>query len=216
MRLIGLVAAVLLAVGSGPAAPRVPLPAPAPDPGILARVPVTTLEARLQPADLVFRRGNGLWSGYFAVASGDEGFYSHVGVAVFEQGRWHVVHTEADDRTGIGGVRSDPLEVFLDGAKGVAVVRPGLSAPQAEATVRLSADPAWRNIPFDNRFSLDDDGQAMYCTEWVQALVLAATGEDIARPRSLWFGREVISVDDLLHGPHAQPVLDQRLPGDPY
>jgi len=210
MRLIGLVAAVLLAVGSGPAAPRVLPPVPAPAPGILARVPVATLEASLQPADLVFRRGNGLWSGYFAVASGDGGFYSHVGVAVLEHGQWRVVHTEADDRTGIGGVRSEPLQVFLAGAHGVAVVRPGLSGAQAEATVRLAAEPAWRRIPFDSRFSLDDDGQAMYCTEWVQALVLSATGVDIARPRSRFGGRDIISLDDLRLGPGAVPVLEHR------
>ncbi|KAA2284890.1 YiiX/YebB-like N1pC/P60 family cysteine hydrolase [Arenimonas fontis] len=215
MRLIGPVAvAVWLALGSGPAAPRPPSPIPVPvvpATGILDRVPVAALEARLRPADLVFRRGNGLWSGYFAVASGDEGFYSHVGVAVFEGGQWRVVHTEADDRSGIGGVRSDSLAEFLAGARGVAVVRPALNGPQAEATVRLAAAPDWRGIPFDRRFSLDDGGQAMYCTEWVQALVLSATGVDIARPRSRFGGRAIISVDDLRLGPGAVPVLEHRL-----
>src|SRR5690606_41783276 len=144
MRLIGLVAALPLAVGSGPAAPRVLPPVPAPPPGILARVPGATLEASLQPADLVCRRGNGLWSGYFAVASGDGGFYSHVGVAVLEHGQWRVVPTEADDRPGIGGVRSEPPQGCLAGGPGVAGGRAGAGGGRAEATARRGGEAARR------------------------------------------------------------------------
>ncbi|HEX5694141.1 MAG TPA: hypothetical protein VFY00_05940, partial [Arenimonas sp.] len=175
-------------------------------------VPLAQWQAALQPGDLVFRRGNGLWSGYFAGASGDEGYFSHVGLLLREGGRWQVVHTEADDRTGIGGVRTDRLEHFLAGAQGVAVVRPRLADGQAERALALAHDPGWRAIPFDARFRLDAGGEAMYCTEWIQALVLAATGEDIARPRSR-FGRiEIISIDDLRLSARVAPVFDHRLP----
>lgn len=212
MRVTGLAAAALLAISiAGPAATRAPAAPLAPPVSLLEALPLARLEADLREADLVFRRGNGLWSGYFAGASGGEGYFSHVGVLVREADGWHVVHTEADDRTGIGGVRSDRLADFLAEAHGVAVVRPRLSQAQAAAAVDLSAQARWRDIPFDSSFRLDDDGDAMYCTEWVQALVLAATGEDIARPRSYFGTRAIISVDDLRLSARVEPVLEHRL-----
>lgn len=212
MRLTGLAAAAALAICvAGPAATRPPAGVAALPPSLLEALPLASFEGRLQDADLVFRRGSGLWSGYFAGASGGEGYFSHVGVLVREADGWHVVHTEADDRTGVGGVRSDRLDQFLAEAHGVAVVRPRLSPAQSAAAVRLAAEPRWRGIPFDARFRLDDGGEAMYCTEWVQALVLAATGEDIARPRSRFGSREIISVDDLRLSARVEPVLEHRL-----
>jgi hypothetical protein len=210
MRLTGPLAAAALAVAlAGPGAARLP-PSPA-LPALLDVAPLSDWQDGLRPGDLVFRRGNGRWSGYFAGVSGDEGFFSHVGLLVRENGGWQVVHTEADDRTGIGGVRSDSLGHFLAEAQGVAVVRPRLEPAQSARAVELARDPAWQAIPFDARFRLDDEGEAMYCTEWVQALVLAATGEDIARPRS-HFGRiEIISIDDLRLSARVEPVFDHRL-----
>ena len=137
-------------------------------------------EAALREGDLVFRRGNGRWSGVFAGVSGEAGYFSHVGIAVRGVDAWQVVHSDADDDTGLGGVRTDSLGHFLADAHGVAVVRPRLEPAQSARAVELARDPEWQAIPFDARFRLDDGGEAMYCTEWVQALVLAATGEDIA------------------------------------
>ncbi|GGA85434.1 hypothetical protein GCM10011521_24860 [Arenimonas soli] len=210
MRLTGPLAAAVLAVAlAGPGAAR--LPAPPALPALLDVAPLADWQGGLRPGDLVFRRGNGLWSGYFAGASGDDGFFSHVGLLVRDGDDWRVVHTEADDRTGVGGVRTDSLRHFLADAHGVAVVRPRLEPAQAARAVELAHDPVWQAIPFDARFRLDDGGEAMYCTEWIQALVLAATGEDIARPRSR-FGRiKIISIDDLRLSARVEPVFDHRL-----
>lgn len=213
MQAVRLAVFLALALVAGPGAPRVvPTGGAIRGPGLLEAVPLSGLEAALHEGDLVFRRGSGRWSGLAAGASGEAGYFSHVGLAVREGGRWQVVHSDADDDTGIGGVRSEALADFLGQARGVAIVRPGLDAGAAAAVVAMSRQPRWREVPFDADFRLDDGGAAMYCTEWVQALVLAATGRDIARPRSQVFGREAITVDDLLHGAGAQPVLDHRLP----
>ncbi|WP_374605532.1 hypothetical protein [Arenimonas sp.] len=173
--------------------------------------PLAGWQVALRPGAHVVRRGNGRWSGYFAGASGDEGFFSHVGLLVGGADGWQVVHTEADDDSGIGGVRTDGLGQFLADAHGVAVVRPRLDAAQSARTLALARDPAWQAIPFDARFRLDDGGEAMYCTEWIQALVLAATGEDIARPRSRFGHIEIISIDDLRLSARVEPVFDHRL-----
>ena len=214
MRAVRLAVFLGLALVAGPGAPRV-LPAGGPvfaGPALLDVVPLPGIEAALHEGDLVFRRGNGRWSGYFAGISGDSGYYSHVGIAVRGDDAWQVVHSDADDDTGVGGVRTDTLADFLGQARGVAIIRPGLDPAGAAAVVALSGEPHWRDIPFDAAFRLDDGGEAMYCTEWVQALVLAATGRDIARPRSHVLGRDAITVDDLLHGAGMQPVLEHRLP----
>ncbi|KFL35849.1 YiiX/YebB-like N1pC/P60 family cysteine hydrolase [Arenimonas donghaensis] len=211
MRLIGTLATAALAVAlAGPGA--APLRAAPVVPALLELAPLSGWQQALQPGDLVFRRGNGLWSGYFAGASGDRGYFSHVGLLMHDGGHWLVVHTEADDRTGVGGVRTDRLEHFLAQAQGVAVVRPRLERAQAARALELARDPAWQAIPFDARFRLDDDGEAMYCTEWIQALVLAATGEDIARPRSRFGRMPIISIDDLRLSARVEPVLEHRLP----
>lgn len=213
MRLTGpLGAALLAALLSGAGAVARPGPSPAEGPGLLEVAPLQDWAARLAPGDLVFRRGNGPWSGYFAGASGGEGYFSHVGLLVPAGEGWQVVHTEADDRTGIGGVRQDPLADFLATAHGVAVVRPRLVPEQVQAALALADDPGWRAIPFDARFRLDDAGAAMYCTEWIQALVLEATGEDIARPRTRVGPFEIISIDDLRLAAGAAPVFEHRLP----
>ena len=201
-----------LALCAGPAVPRAPVPAPHTGPGLLEQVPLAGIEAGLRGGDLVFRRGDGRFSGYIAGISGDGGYFSHVGIAVQGPAGWQVVHTEADERTGVGGVRSDALADFLADARGVAVVRPRLGPASAQAVVDATGHARWREVPFDADFRLDDAGRAMYCTEWVQALVLAATGQDIARPRTRFIGREAITVDDLLLSAQVQPVLDHRLP----
>lgn len=210
MRLTGPMAAAAVALAlAGPGSARLPQ-APAPV-DLLDSIALSGWQEKLRLGDLVFRRGNGMWSGYFAGASGDDGYFSHVGVLVGGTGQWQVIHTEADDRTGIGGVRTDSLDHFLSEAHGVAVVRPRLDAGLATQAAELAQQPRWQAIPFDARFRLDDEGRAMYCTEWVQALVLAATGEDIARPRS-YFGRiPVISIDDLRLSPRVAPVYEHRL-----
>ncbi len=203
-------ATALLAVAlAGPGAAR--LSAAPGKPALLDVAPLADWQGGLQPGDLVFRRGNGRWSGYFAGVSGDEGFFSHVGLLMPGTDGWQVVHTEADDRTGIGGVRTDSLAHFLADAFGVAVVRPRLAPAQSARALELARDPAWQAIPFDARFRLDDGGEAMYCTEWIQALVLAATGEDIARPRSRFGHMQVISIDDLRLSARVEPVFDHRL-----
>ncbi len=178
---------------------------------IRQQLPTADVEALLQPGDLVFRRGNGRWSGYFAVASGGDGYFSHVGLAQRTPDGWRVLHSEADEGTGIDGVRADPVDLFLTGARGVAIARPVLDDAQRQALVDLADSPRWRAIPFDRAFVLDDGGSAMYCTEWVQAVALAATGVDIARPRTVVGGREVISIDDLLRSPRVAVVAERRM-----
>lgn len=212
MRLTGLLAAAALAVLLSGGAGQGPGPAPLPGPALLERVPLADWAGHLAPGDLVFRRGDGPWSSYFADASGGEGFFSHVGLLVRDGEGWQVVHTEADDRTGIGGVRQDGLAEFLATARGVAVVRPRLAPEEVAAALALARDPDWRAIPFDARFRLDDAGAAMYCTEWIQALVLEATGRDIARPRSRFGPIEFISIDDLRLADGTATVFEHRLP----
>lgn len=201
-----------LALCAGPAVPRGPVQARPTGPDLLEVVPLAGIEAGLRAGDLVFRRGDGRLSGYIAGISGEGGYFSHVGIAVPEASGWRVVHTEADEDTGVGGVRSDALGDFLAGARGMAVVRPRLDPEGPQAVVDATYQRRWREVPFDADFRLDDAGQAMYCTEWVQALVLAATGQDIARPRTRFIGREAITVDDLLLSARVQPVLEHRLP----
>lgn len=169
------------------------------------------LERQMRAGDLLFRRGNGMWSELFAQTSPRNGFFSHVGLIVADGDGWIVLHNEADDTTGIGGVRADTVDHFLDGAKGVALVRLALPAGTAARVAALADTPTWRGIPFDSQFTLDDGGRAMYCTEWAWAVIKRATQVDLAPVKSVVAGRTAVTIDDLLYSPGTTIVLERRV-----
>lgn len=172
------------------------------------------LADRLLPGDILFRRGSGLWTGVFSQASRRDAFFSHVGIVVRMDGKLLVVHADADDLTGIGGVRQEDPVSFLSGTQGVAIGRftdPAGKVGMGEKIARQAADPQWKKLPFDTHFSLEDDGQAVYCTEFVWLAIRRATGIDVVNDKTVFAGRQGISVDDLLNSPWLRIVYDRRI-----
>jgi hypothetical protein len=136
---------------------------------------VATLEERLEPGDLIFRRGTGV-VGHIVTSVDNSGEYSHVGIAVLKDEEWCVVHAvphEPDFEGDIDRVKCEALESFVgryqDGAVGHYRVcaGPELRARVADNALRLSS----MNIPFDHDYNLEDS-TAFYCTELVEYLYL--------------------------------------------
>lgn len=169
------------------------------------------LMQKLKPGDILFRRGSSLWTPIFSQASKQEGFFSHAGIIFEKDGRLKIVHADADDLTGIGGVREDEIDEFLREAKGVAIGRMKQTDDQNAAIAALAIREDWKKLPFDTHFALDDDGKAIYCTEYVWLVIKRASGVDIVPEKTVLAGKAGIAVDDLLNSSHIRIEYERRL-----
>lgn len=172
--------------------------------------------SHLQPGDLIYRFGNGLYSAYFRSISQKDQRFSHVGIVVRvdADGPLSVVHAEADDYTGRGGVRQDRLADFLKEANDWAAYR----LNREEAVRRNIADRALgyqrRNVPFDLTFDAADT-TAFYCTELVQHCVNKAVGSPLLQARTQLQGKRFIAIDDTYLLPDMAPVFPIAVPEKP-
>lgn len=168
-----------------------------PDPeaaGSRAEVPD---EAQLQSGDLIYRLGNGLYSTYFRSVSQTDQRFSHVGIVVRKAADTplYVVHAEADDYTGQGGVRMDRLSDFLKNVNDRAAYRLNAGEAVRFDIAERALNYQHRTIPFDLAFDANDT-TAFYCTELVLHCVNAATGRLLIQACTQINGKPVIAIDD--------------------
>lgn len=168
-----------------------------PDPGAADPQAEMPDGSQLQSGDLVYRFGNGLYSAYFRNASQTDPRFSHVGIAVKSEteDELYVVHAEADDYTGQGGVRMDRLSEFLKDAQSWAAYRLNIEAPLRLDIAHRALYYQRRAIPFDLAFDAADS-TAFYCTELVSHCVNAAIDQPLIRPNTLLNGKNIIAIDD--------------------
>lgn len=122
----------------------------------------------LQQGDLIFTRGRGFFSHYFAKTSVYDQRFSHVGIVVFDhKHHFGVRHALADEITGKGFVQTDSLETFLADSQYWAVYRLLLPMPLREKMIAFSEQLERNHTPFDYEFNLNDAGRAVYCTELI-------------------------------------------------
>ena len=155
-----------------------------------------TIRGVLQEGDLVFRGRNHSWGQMGAKLSDKDKRFGHVGVALNQDGVWHVIdaggHPLADDAT----VAEAPLNAFLYSAQRAAVYRPNLEASAQHIFIERLEWHAASLTPFDGKFDLATP-DTLYCTELVWAALIEATGEDLVSEHTMWKGRRVIALDDL-------------------
>ena len=166
----------------------------------------TAVSSVAQSGDLVFRAGKGRWSAYFRDISQKERRFSHVGVVVTNESGVFVVHASADDMTGIGTVRAEPLADFVADHDDIAVFR-----VRAEQTSRESiATACFSKIgtPFDARFDLSCQ-EKVYCTELVWSSVNSVMGSEIIKPTTVK-GHELVTVDACYSEMWAEKVYDRK------
>lgn len=134
-------------------------------------------ESAIQTGDLVFRRGRS-WLSRAVVEADPASSFSHVGLAVVEEGRVTVVHATPGDRETEAGVVAEPLLSYLSAssATSAAVFRVGDAALAAQAA-GMARDWARQSVPFDGAFEAgveDSADEALYCTELVWKAYLRA------------------------------------------
>jgi hypothetical protein len=145
--------------------------------------------------DLVFRQGKGLWSPFFATLSTQTGF-SHVGVLVRENQEWFVIHSEADDVSLEGGVQITPLEKFIDESSQYEFRQNAMTGPVKQQFIAELRSMLVSRTQFDLDFRIDDDGDKVYCTEFVWLAAKKAGASDLGQVISV-AGRELILVDSI-------------------
>ena len=145
--------------------------------------------------DLVFRKGRGLWSPFFATLSTQTGF-SHVGVLVRENQQWFVIHSEADDISLEGGVQITPLEKFIEESSQHEFRHNSMAASVKQQFIAELRSMLLSHKQFDLDFRIDDDGEKVYCTEFVWLAAQKAGASDLGQVISV-AGRELILVDSI-------------------
>lgn len=163
--------------------------------------------AGLHTGDVVFRMGRGMFSSFFSRMGSQTVPYSHVGIYIERDGLGYVIHTEANEVTGEGYARMEPIEVFLGPQRAVSgtVFRPkGLSKEQQNTVTQSALADVERQIPFDSDFDLSTTDR-LYCTELVWRVFLSA-GIDLAPTLDMLKGvtiaggqpRRIVSLNNLV------------------
>jgi hypothetical protein len=180
--LAAMVAAMVAARAAGAGAPAM----------AAAGIPAATVE----PGDVVLRRGNGIWSGFFAGLNRRDARFSHVGIVVRDGGELKVVHAEAADTGADGKVRLTGVDAWTEAGRQFMVLR--LADPAAAARVAAAAlSMHAAALPFDFDFDLSD-AAAVYCSELAWRALAAGLGHDPLPDKPLLGDRPVVLIENFL------------------
>ena len=147
-------------------------------------------------AYLIVRLGDGYFSNIFRKVSSQEKRFSHSGIIHPVDEGYKVYHIEANELTGKGIVRDEPLESFVTHSEEWALY--AINAPDSirEEIVRQARIFFEREIPFDLDFDLASDDK-LYCSELVAKSINNAFGKELIRPGLHIAGRLFYGLDDI-------------------
>lgn len=134
--------------------------------------------AGARDGDLIFRRGRDMIS-RMVMSQGEDAQFSHVGVVVRRGGRIMVVNAMPAEGDTPGGVIEEPLSSFASeesAARAVLYRMDGLNDSQRQKIDGYVLSQMGK--PFDDQFSMKDDGR-MYCAE-LAVKAYRAAGVDLA------------------------------------
>ena len=160
--------------------------------------------------DLVFRRGQGMWTPYFINMSTREKRFSHVGiVARVGGGTADILHSDAHETTGIGCVRVEDWCGFYSNTLECAVYR--YAGPNAATVIPkfVAKGREKLGVPFDSAFDLSTDDR-LYCTEFIRYAVNEAVGKSLINPVAI-NGQAFIPLDEV-YRKDFEKVYDSKAP----
>ena len=141
-----------------------------------------TLE--LHTGDIAFRTGESMISK--SVTSVDTaGVYSHVGMVIWYDNQWCVLHAVPNERatkTEKDSVKMEPLGVFFRSDRAVqgCICRMPLAPEDTLKLLRKGTELYQRHLLFDKAFD-DQDSTAFYCSELVWFLYQQTLGIDLTQ-----------------------------------
>ncbi len=147
-------------------------------------------------AYLIFRLGDGYFSNIFRRVSSEEKRFSHSGIIHRVGERYKVYHIEANELTGKGIVRDEPLESFISHSREWAIYTFNAPDSMKMEIVRQASFFYESKIPFDLDFDLKSDDK-LYCSELVAKSINNAYGEELITPGRHIAGRLFFGLDDI-------------------
>lgn len=147
-------------------------------------------------AYLIVRLGDGYFSNIFRKVSSEEKRYSHSGIIHHVEEGYKVYHIEANELTGKGIVRDEPLESFISHSREWALY--AIDAPDSvkKGIVEQAGIFYESEIPFDLDFDLASDDK-LYCSELVAKSINNTFGEELITPGLQIAGRLFYGLDDI-------------------
>jgi len=145
--------------------------------------------------DIIFRVGKSFWTPLFVKANQRNGF-SHLGVVIHKNEIPYVVHIESDDLNLGGGIKKTPLNIFITESSDYLLKKNLMPLEIKRKFVYELQKMSYLNTKFDSQFEIDDEGNKLYCTEFIWLAAKRAGLENFGRIEFL-FGRPVILVDSI-------------------
>ncbi len=176
---------------------------------------IPAVPATIKSGDLVFRRGRGIFSEIFRDIGGTGSPFSHVGIVYIDNSSIFVLHTEANELTGIGHARKEKIDSFIskEHALSYAFFRvTGLDADGRASVLETALEYVRNRVPFDTSFSLEGDDR-LYCSELVYKAFKSAQIYLVDSPSILRIPGfsvsgtlEAITIAQLLKSSNIQPI----------
>jgi len=163
----------------------------------------------VENGDIIYRHGNGFFSSYFKNTSSKEQIYSHTGIINVSADTIFVIHSEASEFTGIGGVKKEPLNIFLKDIATWAVYRVDTVQSVRDSIAILALEYKIRDIPFDFYFDNSSDDK-IYCTELVALVVNKAMHRNLIIPTGVFNNKPYYAIDDTYLVEKINPVLKNK------
>ena len=148
---------------------------------------------QIRVGDIAVRKGHGTWTQYFINCSSREKRFSHVGIVVSNGTQCIIVHSEANEWTGIGSVRLGSWQEFYADALECAVFR--YTGPDSITKKFAKKGMEMIGVPFDNAFDMEDTNR-LYCTEFVRMVINDTLKTNLVGWTSVC-NKRVIALDDI-------------------
>jgi len=173
----------------------------------------------IKSGDLVFRQGRGIFSELFRNIGDVETQFSHVGIVYKEKKGVFAIHTEANELTGVGFAKIEPLSNFVSNHNAIryAFYRiEGLDNKRTKAVLRETLKYVRDKIPFDSDFNLRNSDR-LYCTELVYKAYKSAGIRLVGKPSIIQLpgfsnlkNFEAITIGQLVESPSVQFIKTQK------
>lgn len=165
----------------------------------------------IRNGDIIYRHGNGFFSDYFRKSSNREQLYSHGGIITIDNNNVYVIHSEASELTGIGGVRKESLNAFLKDISTWAVYRLDTIQVVRDSIVYVATQYLNKETPFDLDFDNTSDNK-VYCTELIALSINKSTHRNLIKATGSIRNKPYFAIDDTYLIKEMKPIIRNLKP----
>lgn len=151
---------------------------------------------QLKSGDIVCRLGGGFFSNYFRKYASKEKKYSHIGIVEVKNDTVFIIHTEASELTGVGCVKKESINCFLENILVFDFYRVQVNRNIRKKIVVKAKEYYNKKVPFDLDFN-SFNNEKMYCTELVANVLNRAFDSIVIVPTLKLGAKKMYGLDDI-------------------